>query len=120
MLFFLSVMILCYSLFLPAVISLLYPYSLTVKVIMVFAILTPVCILMGIPFPLGISLLGGKDPSLIPWAWAVNGCFSVLSPLLAFMFALSAGFKMVIAAGFFMYLLAFFSLISARGASSTR
>ena len=39
--------------------------------------------LMGIPFPAGIKLLGQVEPGLIPWAWTVNGVFSVLAPLLA-------------------------------------
>ncbi len=120
LLFFLSLTIVCYIIFLPGMVGSLYPHSLPARFVLVFLILMPVCILMGMPFPLGLSLLGDKDPSLIPWAWAVNGCFSVLSPLLAFMFALSAGFKIVILAGFFMYLLAFFSLRSAQKVPSLR
>lgn len=67
----------------------------------------PAGFLMGIPFPLGMSLLGSKAPHLIPWAWAVNGCFSVLAPILAAMLALSLGFRVVLLCGSLMYAAAF-------------
>jgi hypothetical protein len=84
-----------------------------VKVILAFIIVLPVGLLMGIPFPLGMSVLGRTEPSLIPWAWAVNGCFSVLSPVLATMVALTFGFRVVLIAGAGMYLFAY--LIGRRG-----
>lgn len=105
-----SCLILTYSLLLPGVIPLFFSYSLKAKLFAVFVILLPAGLLLGIPFPLGISLLGERRPALIPWAWAVNGCFSVIAPILAVIFALSVGFKAVLAAGAGMYLLAFLSL----------
>jgi hypothetical protein len=106
----LSLIILLYSLFLPLIISSIYIFTLKAKIILVFFILLPSGILMGIPFPMGLSMLSKNNPELIPWAWAVNGCFSVLAPILAIMFALSAGFKIVILTGMLMYLLAYLSL----------
>jgi hypothetical protein len=47
---------------------------------------------------------------LITWAWAVNGCLSVISPILAVMLAISAGFKIVLISGVMVYLFAFLSL----------
>jgi hypothetical protein len=67
----------------------------------------PSGILMGIPFPLGISLLHRANLRLIPWAWAVNGCFSVLAPILAVMLALTSGFRMVFFTGAAMYFIAY-------------
>ncbi|HEX9137606.1 MAG TPA: hypothetical protein VF905_11785, partial [Nitrospirota bacterium] len=49
-------------------------------------------------------------PRLISWAWAVNGCFSVLAPVLATMLALSAGFQFVLLAGAASYLAAFWMI----------
>jgi hypothetical protein len=66
--------------------------------------------LMGIPFPTGLRLLGQVDPGLIPWAWTVNGVFSVLAPLLAVMVAMSVGFRGVLLLGATAYLLAFLIL----------
>ncbi|HSB31188.1 MAG TPA: hypothetical protein VLD55_06265 [Candidatus Sulfobium mesophilum] len=109
-----SILIVTYSLLLPAVIPLLFPYSLKTKLVAVFIMLLPAGLLIGIPFPLGITLLGESRPALIPWAWAVNGCFSVIAPILAVILALSVGFRAVLAAGAGMYMLAFFSLKSLR------
>jgi hypothetical protein len=53
-------------------------------------------LLMGIPFPTGIAALKAGVPDLIPWAWAINGCASVLSSILAAMLALSWGFHGVL------------------------
>jgi hypothetical protein len=67
----------------------------------------PLGFFMGIPFPLGVRLLGEKFHSLIPWAWAVNASLSVLAPVLAIMLALVTGFSYVMAAAALSYLLAF-------------
>jgi len=73
--------------------------------LMALAIL-PLGMAMGIPLPTGIRRLGRYRPDLIPWAWAVNGCFSVLGPVLAVMLALSWGFSRVFWIGAGLYLLA--------------
>ncbi|MBI5639823.1 MAG: hypothetical protein HZA17_05295 [Nitrospirae bacterium] len=106
----LSLIILAYSIFLPAVTNVLHPYPLQLKSLFVFIILFPAGFLMGIPFPAGLSLLSRESPGLIPWAWAVNGCLSVLAPILAVMIAISSGFTVVIILGTVMYLLAFFCI----------
>jgi hypothetical protein len=103
----LAALAIVYSILLPGIIVFISRHPLMVKVILAFVILMPAGILMGIPFPLGISVLGSTVPRLIPWAWAVNGCFSVLSPVLAVMLALSAGYRTVLITGAVMYLLAF-------------
>jgi hypothetical protein len=99
-----------YSILLPGITAATSPHALWVKIILSFVILMPAGILMGIPFPLGISFLGQAAPRIIPWAWAVNGCFSVLAPVLAIMVALSAGFRFVLLAGAAMYLSAFWMI----------
>jgi hypothetical protein len=96
-----------YSLLMPEIIGAMGHVPLMTKIILSFVILMPAGIMMGMPFPLGIAVLGTASPRLIPWAWAVNGCFSVLAPILAIMLALSAGFHVVLLAGAMMYFLAF-------------
>jgi len=98
---------LAYGFLLTAIIAGISHYPLIVKIPLSFLFLVPAGLLMGLPFPLGISVLGSTAPRLVPWAWAVNGCFSVLAPILATMLALSAGFRFVLIAGAVMYLLAF-------------
>ncbi|HXY55338.1 MAG TPA: hypothetical protein VEM40_11780, partial [Nitrospirota bacterium] len=67
---------LVYSLLMPVVIAAMSHHPLPVKIMLSFIVVFPAGVLMGIPFPLGISVLGSTAPRLIPWAWAVNGCFS--------------------------------------------
>jgi hypothetical protein len=97
-----------YGLLLPGAIALISPHPLWMKVVSTLILVMPAGILMGIPFPLGVSALGAAGAGLIPWAWAVNGCFSVLAPVLATMLALSAGFQFVLLSGAASYLAAFF------------
>jgi hypothetical protein len=59
-----------------------------------FALLFPLGLSMGIPFPTGMSLLGRTRKELIPWAWCVNGSISVVSSVLVMMVALAWGFTL--------------------------
>lgn len=72
--------------------------------------LLPLGLPMGIPFPLGMRLLGERDSSLIPWAWVINGSFSVLAPVTAVMTALATGFGAVAYLASAAYFLAFLIL----------
>ncbi|MBW7881825.1 MAG: hypothetical protein H3C34_04170 [Caldilineaceae bacterium] len=57
--------------------------------------LAPLAFLMGMPFPLGLAWIERAYSSLTPWVWAVNGCASVISGVLAAILALSYGFTLV-------------------------
>jgi hypothetical protein len=102
-----ALLIVAYSFVLPFLMALLVPYALPLRILFVVCLILPPGFLMGIPFPLGLKALGLSDPSLIPWAWAINGCFSVLSPVLAVLFALVTGFTAVLWLGAAAYLSAF-------------
>lgn len=91
----------------PLLISAIARFGMALKVALVFLLMMPMGMCMGLPFPLAMSRLGRTAPGLIPWAWAVNGCFSVLSPVLAVMLALAAGYRTVLLAGAGLYLLAY-------------
>jgi hypothetical protein len=105
-----SLLIFAYSMFLPTISDAISPYSILVKIFIVFFIFLPVGLLMGIPFPTGLRILGEKNESLIPWAWAINGCFSVLAPILTIMLAMVIGFKIVLWLGALAYGMAFITL----------
>jgi hypothetical protein len=60
------------------------------------ALIAPLAFAMGMPFPLALGRLGKAAPDLIPWAWAVNGCASVLSAVLATLLAIHLGFNLVV------------------------
>jgi hypothetical protein len=103
-------LIFAYSLALPHLVNFISPYSLELKIPMTFTALMPLGFFMGIPFPMGIKILGQRDKTLIPWAWAINGCLSVLAPILTIMLAMATGFRTVLWLGALAYLFAFISL----------
>ncbi|MGD9971918.1 MAG: hypothetical protein AB7S77_02535 [Desulfatirhabdiaceae bacterium] len=70
-------------------------FSASGKFVIAFLILFPVGFLMGIPFPAGIAMLREISQGDIPWAWGINGCFSVISTALATIIAVEAGFTAV-------------------------
>lgn len=58
-------------------------------------------LLMGMPFPMGLRYLSRRRGDHLPWAWAINNCFSVMSSALAALLAVQIGFiaVMLVAAG---------------------
>jgi hypothetical protein len=110
--FVLSILIAAYGLFLSHLIGIISSGGLAFKLLLTFIILFPLGIFMGIPFPAGLEVLGESHQDLIPWAWAINGCLSVLAPLLAIMLAMASGFRSVLWAGAGAYLLAFLTSFS--------
>ncbi len=77
-------------------------------IIAVFTLAAP-SILLGMPFPLAVKVLGNyKNESIIPWAWAVNGATSVLGSIFSFIFAMNAGFKITLFLAAFFYICAAF------------
>jgi hypothetical protein len=94
----LVVAILLYPLGLPLLFQVFLGAPLAVRLLATGLCLAPLGFLMGIPFPDGLAWLRERAPGLIPWAWAVNGCTSVLASVLAAMVALSAGFSWVLIA----------------------
>jgi hypothetical protein len=72
--------------------------------------MAPLGLLMGFPFPMGLIWLEKNDSPLIPWAWAVNGCASVIAAVLAAILVLSTSFSVVLVIGALFYGLAAISL----------
>ncbi len=71
-------------------------WPLGLRVSLVVAQLTPLGFFLGMPFPLGISLIAARKEPLIPWAWAANGCASVVGPAAAVLLAATAGQNVVL------------------------
>jgi hypothetical protein len=99
-----------YGFLLPLAPSNITQYGIAASFLIVFAVLFPAGFLMGIPFPAGLGELGRRNPQLIPWAWAINGCFSVLGPLIATLLAIEIGFRNVMLTGALFYFLAFLTM----------
>ena len=84
----------------------LMPLPEWLRILSAFVIAAPLAFVMGMPFPLGLALLQQRLPSLVPWAWGINGCASVLSAILAVVVAMEIGFSGVMLTAAALYLLA--------------
>ena len=88
-----------YAVALPAVFEATLSLGLPVKIGIGFALIFPLGFLLGIPFPAAISRLSRDGSrSRIGWAWAANGCASVIGPILAVLLAIDFGFTTVMLA----------------------
>jgi hypothetical protein len=74
------------------------------RVAVSIALLTPIGLLLGMCFPLGIRWARKAHDHLIPWAWAVNGVFSVFAAAASLVVAINFGLKTMILAGAICYL----------------
>jgi spermidine synthase len=95
-----------YLLLLPPLFRAWMPLPDPAKVALSLALIAPLAFCMGMPFPLGLSRVAALAPALVPWAWGINGCASVLSAVLATLLALHVGFTGVIVLALGLYALA--------------
>jgi hypothetical protein len=95
--------IILYPLILPLVFRLLLGQALSLRLLVSVLSLAPLGFLMGVPFPKGVGIVGGLAPDLVPWAWGINGCTSVLASILSAMLAISFGFSRVLVAASLAY-----------------
>jgi len=77
-------------------------------VVITLVLIAPLAFCMGMPFPLGLAHVAGYAPHLLPWAWGVNGCASLISAILATLLAIHLGFTWVILLAVLLYSLAAF------------
>lgn len=70
------------------------------------ASIAPLAFAMGMPFPLGLRRLAHEAPGLLPWAWGINGCASVLAALLAALLAIDLGLRATLLIALALYVVA--------------
>jgi len=87
---------LLYLAFLGLLFKLFIPFADAVKIPVSIMLIAPLAFFMGMPFPLGLKRVSNTVPALIPWAWGINGCASVVSAVLATCLAISYGFSFVV------------------------
>jgi hypothetical protein len=78
----------------------------------VLALLAPVSVALGLPFPLGLARTGST--AFLPWAWALNGAFSVVSTPLANLIAVQQGYDGVLLLALLLYVIAVLTFPSPR------
>lgn len=85
----------------PPILSLTLGLALPLRVSIAVLLIAPLGVLLGMPFPTGLRMVGKEAPALVPWAWAVNGFFTVIGSVAAMILGMALGFTAVfiIAAG---------------------
>ncbi len=76
------------------------------RIVSAFLLAAPLAFVMGMPFPLGLAAVQQSQPGLLPWAWGINGCASVLSAILAIILAIEIGFNGVMLCAVILYVIA--------------
>lgn len=75
-------------------------WTVVARALVAAALLAPLAFCMGLPFPLALR---GLEGALVPWAWGINGCASVVSATLATLLAVDVGFTAVLALALALY-----------------
>lgn len=83
----------------------LVSFNFSYRLIILVLSISPLALLMGMAFPMGMKLLSEHNPDQIPIAWGVNGFFSVLAAPIATIIAVESGFVQVLFLSAIIYLL---------------
>jgi len=103
------------SLFTPVLFNNTIHWALPLRISLTLLLLAPLGILLGMPFPTGIKAVSRSSQAFIPWAWGVNGFFTVIGSVTALIAGMIAGFKVVILLAAGCYLLAMLLLPKTQG-----
>lgn len=93
--------------------------DLIVRGIFATVTLIPLALMMGIPFPLGLRLVGESDKRLVAVAWSVNGVATVIGTVITVVLSIIAGFEIVAIMGCIAYSIAAGMLFSLRTRGSS-
>ena len=80
----------------------------------VVALVAPVSLALGMPFPLGLARAGSAGGGFLPWAWGLNGAFSVVATPLANLIAVQSGFDRVLLIAALLYVVTYIAYPSVR------
>lgn len=98
-----SALILIYVFAMPPIFSALLGLPDLARVVISILIIAPLAFFMGMPFPTGIREVGQRAPELVPWAWGMNGVFSVLGSTAVIILSMASNFTLSLAAAALLY-----------------
>jgi SAM-dependent methyltransferase len=108
----LAVVSLLYLFVLPSVFDTFLGSAFPVRVIVAALVLIPLGLVMGMFFPSGILVVRRANEQFVPWAWAINGCASVVATVLAVILAMGNGFRFVSFVALLTYLVGVLGILS--------
>ena len=109
---------LCYVLVLPPIFYGLVHLDRVFRIALSVVLLAPLALLMGMPMPIGLKLVSQRAPSMIPWAWGINGATSVTGSVAALVIAVLSGFDQALLVGFTLYILGLICIMRAEKPST--
>lgn len=87
-------------------------WPMAARVVLLVALLAPASVALGLPFPLGLARM--PHGGFLPWAWGLNGAFSVVATPLANLIAVKLGFNWVLFLALILYASAMLSFPTTR------
>lgn len=111
-LFALVVVAFVYAVVLSPLIYFLMPNPIFEKVGYSVLLLSPLYVLMGMPFPLGLRIVSREAEKDVIWMYAVNGGGSVIGSIIGMVLAFSFGFSYAFVTGGVIYLCVFLVAVS--------
>ncbi len=90
------------------------------RVAIAVAVIGPLEVLLGMPFPTGLRIVAEEAPTLVPWAWGVNGFSTVIGSVGAMILAMVFGFRIVLAVAGACYLASLAAIMMPRAGELLR
>lgn len=84
------------------------------RALVLLAVTAPVSVALGMPFPMGLARAGAAGGGFLPWAWGLNGAFSVIATPLANLIAVQMGFDRVLLGAGMLYVVTILSFPAVR------
>lgn len=103
-------LVLVFVLLSPTMVTAWIHWPTWARIVATAAVLMPIGLLLGVPFAYGIRLLNLLNPTLIPLAWAVNGCLTVLGSVLTVILSMNIGFNFVLMSAVAVYMIGFLAV----------
>jgi MFS family permease len=107
-----ALLVLAIGLFSPLLYESMVRMDLMWRIVISVLVIFPLGFFMGMPFPIGISLILPEENRFVSFAWGVNGFFSVIGTVTAIILAMIVGFKAVFIFGALIYLAALILILN--------
>jgi len=88
---------------LPSVMLSTIGWPLPLRIALLTMLLAALSFVLGMPFPLGLAEVSREGRGFLPWAWALNGAFSVVATPLANLIATELGFRLLLGGAVVLY-----------------
>ncbi|HCA42566.1 MAG TPA: hypothetical protein DEP28_04855 [Bacteroidetes bacterium] len=106
-----AVFVLMIGIFNPILFSNSVRLELIWRIIITVIIVFPLGFFMGMPFPIGMSLIENSQTKFAALGWGINGFFSVIGTVITIIMAMTTGFTIVFITAAIIYLLALILVI---------